>query len=63
VQSEVPLPVPRRVAKTGFAPRHWFFGSAIHAALAWYHSQAANGNGVTLEKLCKIFAADWYASG
>ncbi len=37
------------------------FGSAIHAALAWYHSQAVNGNGVTLEKLCKIFAADWYA--
>jgi len=37
------------------------FGSAIHAALAWYHNQEVSGNGVTLEKLCKIFEADWYA--
>jgi putative RecB family exonuclease len=39
------------------------FGSAIHAALAWYHNQEVIGNGVTLEKLCKIFEADWYAQG
>ena len=38
------------------------FGSAIHAALAWYHDREAAGrNGVTLEQFCRIFAADWYA--
>lgn len=37
------------------------FGSAIHAALSWYHTQEVSGNGVTLEKFCKIFDADWYA--
>jgi putative RecB family exonuclease len=37
------------------------FGSAVHAALAWYHKYAVNGNEVPLEKLYKIFEADWYA--
>jgi len=44
-----------------FRPAALAFGSAIHAALAWFHQQAQNGNGVTLEKVCKIFEADWYA--
>jgi len=37
------------------------FGSAFHAALAWYHEHAAEGNGVTLDRIIKIFEADWYA--
>jgi putative RecB family exonuclease len=36
------------------------FGSAVHSAINWYHKQEMNGNGVTLDKLCKIFDADWY---
>lgn len=37
------------------------FGSAIHSALAWFHKEKANGNGTSLEKLYRIFDADWYA--
>jgi putative RecB family exonuclease len=39
------------------------FGSAIHAALAWLHKLLAEkkGNGVTVDRLCNIFDADWYA--
>ncbi len=36
------------------------FGSAIHSAISWLHKEEMNGNGVTLEKLYKIFDADWY---
>src|SRR3990170_2672171 len=36
------------------------FGSAVHAALAWFHKEKMAGNGVNLEKLFKIFDADWY---
>ena len=45
-----------------FRPAALAFGSAIHAALDWYHNQMMrNGKTMTLEKLCKIFEADWYA--
>jgi putative RecB family exonuclease len=43
-----------------FKPSALAFGSAIHSAINWYHKQEMNGNGVTLDKLCKIFDADWY---
>lgn len=36
------------------------FGSAIHSAINWYHKEEMDGNGVTLDTLCKIFDADWY---
>ena len=44
-----------------FRPAALAFGSAFHSALAWLHKQMTNGNGITLERLCKIFDADWYA--
>lgn len=44
-----------------FRPAALAFGSAFHAALAWFHDHVAEGNGTTLDKLIKIFAADWYA--
>ena len=44
-----------------FRPAALAFGSAFHAALAWYHDHVSEGNGTTLEKLTKIFEADWYA--
>lgn len=37
------------------------FGSAIHSAINWLHKERMNGNGVTWERLCRIFDADWYA--
>ena len=36
------------------------FGSAIHSVLSWFHNEKMNGNGVTLERLYRIFDADWY---
>lgn len=44
-----------------FKPSGLAFGGSIHAALAWLHKQRVNGNNVPLEKLLKIFDADWYA--
>lgn len=49
-----------------FKPSGLAFGSALHSALAWLHQQRmkaqANGNGhITLERLLRIFSADWYA--
>jgi putative RecB family exonuclease len=44
-----------------FRPSGLAFGGSIHAALAWLHKQRMNGNNVQLEKLLKIFDADWYA--
>lgn len=44
-----------------FRPSGLAFGGSIHAALAWLHKQRMNGNNVSLEKLLKIFDADWYA--
>ena len=37
------------------------FGSAIHSALAWLHKQRMNGNDVSIDRLYRIFDADWYA--
>jgi putative RecB family exonuclease len=44
-----------------FKPSGLAFGSAFHSTLAWFHKQRMNGNNVSLEKLFKIFDADWYA--
>jgi CRISPR/Cas system-associated exonuclease Cas4 (RecB family) len=44
-----------------FRPSGLAFGGSIHAALAWLHKQRLNGNNISLEKLLKIFDADWYA--
>jgi putative RecB family exonuclease len=46
-----------------FRPAALAFGSSIHAALAWFHRHRCNGNGLSLEKVWKIFEADWYAQG
>jgi putative RecB family exonuclease len=43
-----------------FKPSGLAFGSAIHSALSWFHREAMT-NGVSLEKLYKIFDADWYS--
>jgi putative RecB family exonuclease len=48
--------IPKRFKSSGLA-----FGSAIHSALSWYHKQMMNGNGVTIDRLHKIFDADWYS--
>jgi putative RecB family exonuclease len=44
-----------------FKPSGLAFGGSVHAALAWLHTQRMNGNNVSLEKLLRIFEADWYA--
>lgn len=44
-----------------FKPSGLAFGSVIHSALSWFHKEKMNGNGVTLERLYKIFDADWYS--
>ena len=36
-------------------------GSAIHAAVEWFHNIWAAGQEVDLESVCDIFEADWYA--
>ncbi len=48
--------IPKRFKSSGLA-----FGSAIHSALSWYHKQMMNGNGITIDRLHKIFDADWYS--
>lgn len=37
------------------------FGSAVHSALSWLNKERMNGNNVALERLHKIFDADWYS--
>lgn len=37
------------------------FGSAIHSALSWLNRERMNGNSITLERLYRIFDADWYS--
>jgi len=44
-----------------FKPSGLAFGSAIHSALSWLNKQRMNGNNPTLEKLFRIFNADWYS--
>jgi len=44
-----------------FKPSGLAFGGSIHSALAWLHKQRMNGNDVSIDKLYRIFDADWYA--
>jgi len=48
--------IPRPFKSSGLA-----FGSVIHSTLAWLHKEKMNGNGVTLDRLYRIFNADWYS--
>lgn len=43
-----------------FKPSGLAFGSAIHSTLAWFHRESMTGS-VPLEKIYKIFDADWYS--
>jgi len=44
-----------------FKPSGLTFGGSIHAALAWLHKQRMNEKDVSVDKLYRIFDADWYA--
>lgn len=44
-----------------FKPAGLAFGSVFHSALSWYHREAMTEDHVPLEKLFKIFEADWYS--
>lgn len=44
-----------------FKPSGLAFGGAIHAAIEWYHKANRQGVKPPLEKVQKIFQADWYA--
>lgn len=44
-----------------FKPSGLAFGGSMHAAVAWLHKQRMNGNDVSIDKLYRIFDADWYA--
>ena len=44
-----------------FKPSGLAFGSALHSALSWFHRESMTNGGVALEKLYKIFDADWYS--
>ena len=44
-----------------FKPSGLAFGSALHSALSWFHRESMTNGGVPLEKLFKIFDADWYS--
>ena len=44
-----------------FKPSGLAFGSALHSALSWFHRETMTDSGVPIEKLFKIFEADWYS--
>jgi CRISPR/Cas system-associated exonuclease Cas4 (RecB family) len=44
-----------------FKPSGLAFGSAIHSALSWFHRESMTNGKVPLEKLFKIFDADWFS--
>ena len=44
-----------------FKPSGLALGSAVHSALSWLNKERMNGNNVSLEKLYRIFDADWYS--
>lgn len=48
--------IPKSFKSSGLA-----FGSVLHSALSWLHKEKMNSNGVSLEKLYRIFDADWYS--
>ena len=37
------------------------FGGTMHSALDFFHKQKIKGNGVTLDKVLKIFETDWFS--
>ncbi len=49
--------VPRPFKSSGLA-----FGGVIHSALDFFHKQKIKGNGITLDKLLKIFETDWFSN-
>jgi len=44
-----------------FRPSALVFGGALHSALAWLHQERMKGNGVSTDRLFRIFEADWYS--
>jgi putative RecB family exonuclease len=44
-----------------FKPSGLALGSVIHSALSWLNRERMNGNSITLERLYRIFDADWYS--
>ena len=44
-----------------FKPSGLALGSAVHSALSWINRERMNGNSITLERLYRIFDADWYS--
>lgn len=44
-----------------FKPSGVALGTTIHSTLSWFHKELMKGNEVTLERLYKIFDADWYS--
>jgi len=44
-----------------FKPSGLAFGSAVHSTLSWLNKERMNGNSVSLERLYRIFDADWYS--
>lgn len=48
--------IPKPFTSSGLA-----FGSVIHSAISWLHNERMAKNGVSLERLYRIFDADWYS--
>jgi putative RecB family exonuclease len=48
--------LPRPFKSSGLA-----FGSVMHSALEWFHKERVKGNTHSLQKLLKIFDADWFS--
>jgi CRISPR/Cas system-associated exonuclease Cas4 (RecB family) len=44
-----------------FKPSGLAFGSALHSTLSWFHRESMTNGRIPLEKLYKIFDADWYS--
>ncbi len=44
-----------------FKPSGLAFGSAIHSTLSWFHRESMTNGRIPLEKLYRIFDADWYS--
>jgi putative RecB family exonuclease len=49
--------IPRPFKSSGLA-----FGSVMHSTLDFFHKQKIKGNGITLDKLLKIFEIDWFSN-
>lgn len=44
-----------------FKPSGLVFGSVIHSTLDWFNKERIRGNAFSMEKLLKIFEADWFS--